>query len=191
MINTPSNPLAVRRRFGVRSAGVTLMELIAAIAVVAILVVGALTLYGAANNGTSATQMQRDLTGVQASVKSLYAGQAGYGASGTNLVPMLQQFGGLPSDWAMSGAGTSAALNHQLNGTVTIVSGLTNFAVTLNDIPAEVCTKIAANASAGWASVAIGSGGSALTVPVSTSAASTACGASGTTVASMTFTSRN
>ena len=189
MKTTALNPQSFMSRVRARNKGVTLMELIAAIAVVAILVVGALTLYGAANNGTNSTQMQRDLTGVQASVKSLYAGQAGYGTSGTSLAGTLQQFGGLPSDWAATGTGTGTTVMHQLNGAVTIKSGGSNFSVTLADVPAEVCTKIAANAAAGWASVAVGS--TTLTVPASTADASAACGASGSTVASMTFTTRN
>ena len=187
MKTTALNPKNIMARLCARNKGVTLMELIAAIAVVAILVVGALTLYGAANNGTNSTQMQRDLTGVQASVKSLYAGQAGYGTSGDSLVPTLQQFGGLPSDWSVTSSGSTATVNHQLNGAVTITSGNTNFAVELASIPPEVCTKIASNAAAGWATVKIGSG-SALDVPVSTAAASTACGK---TAQTMTFTSKN
>lgn len=187
MKTTVLNPQSFMSRLRARNKGVTLMELIAAIAVVAILVVGALTLYGAANNGTNSTQMQRDLTGVQASVKSLYAGQAGYGTSGDSLVGTLKQFGGLPSDWSVSGSGTSLAVNHQLNGAVTITSGGTNFAVELASIPPEVCTKIASNAAAGWATVKIGSG-SAMPVPVSTAAASAACG---DTAQTMTFTSKN
>jgi prepilin-type N-terminal cleavage/methylation domain-containing protein len=173
-------------RVRARNKGVTLMELIAAIAVVAILVVGALTLYGAANNGTNSTQMQRDLTGVQASVKSLYAGQAGYGTSGDSLVGTLKQFGGLPSDWSATTSGSTTTVSHQLNGNVTITSGGTNFSVELTAVPPEVCTKIASNAAAGWATVKIGSASN--TVPVSTAAASAACG---DTAQTMTFTSKN
>lgn len=157
-----------------RQRAVTLMELIASVAIMAILVVGALTLYSSANVGSQTTQVARDLTGLLSATKSLFSGQFDYSTSQLNSTLITAK--AIPSSWPVSGS----TIKHQLNGSVTITGkGVNGFSVALDTIPQGVCVKLLANVSnAGWDSVVVGTT-TISTFPVSPITAATAC--SGTT----------
>lgn len=177
-----SSPLTsvIQRCRTIRRRGVTLMELIASMAIMAILVVGALSMYSIAQSGSNSTQLLRNLNGVSASVKSLYSGQGGYGTASLNATLISAKV--VPSDWSTSGT----TITHQLNGTVT-VTGLTNyFTVAMTSIPSDVCVKLISNSATGWSSVAVGTGAAITTFPVSPSTAVTNCSGTSNTI---TFTS--
>lgn len=157
-----------------RSRGVTLMELIAAVAVMAILVVGALTLYNAASTGSNSTQMLRDVTGLQTATKSLYAGQSGYGTASLN--DTLINFKAVPTSWSVNGT----AITHSLNGAVEVTGDSAVFNVSLADLPKDVCIKLLSNASAGWSKYTVGSATG--TFPVDPTSANTACSTDKNTV---------
>lgn len=166
----------------VRQRGVTLMELIASVAIMAILVVGALTLYGSANSGSNTTQLLRDLTGVQAATKSLFAGQGDFGTVALNSTLVTAK--AVPSSWSVSGS----TIKHQLNGAVTVMGATGSFTIQLDSIPSDVCTKLLANSASGWSSVKIGTAGTAIPFPISPVDAATKCAAA---TNSVIFTSSN
>lgn len=166
----------------VRQRGVTLMELIASVAIMAILVVGALTLYGSANSGSNTTQLLRDLTGVQAATKSLFAGQGDFGTVSLNSTLITAK--AVPSSWSVSGS----TIKHQLNGAVTVTGATSNFTIQLDNVSSDICTKLLANSANGWASVKVGTAAAITSFPVSPVTAATSCAAATNTV---TFTSSN
>lgn len=61
-----------------RDAGVTLMEIIAALAIISVIVVGALALYQSAKSSEEATRLIADAMAIQTAVRSVYMGETGY-----------------------------------------------------------------------------------------------------------------
>jgi len=161
----------------IRQKAVTLMELIASVAIMAILVVGALTLYNSAQTGSNTTQLTRDLTGIMSSTKSLFAGQFNYGTATLNTTLIAAK--SVPTSWTTS----SGTITHQLNGTVTITGkGTAGFEVALTTIPQAVCVKLLANNSnTGWDSVVVGTT-TISAFPISPITANNACAAGDNTI---------
>lgn len=140
-------------------AGVTLMELIAALSVIAVIIIGALALYGSATSSQASTQLMSDITSLRGSVKTLWLGQGTYGANGTDLVPTLVAANKVPTTVSSAGG----VLRHAQNGNITIVSsgaGAT-FTMTLTNIPKDICIPLLTSAQ-GWESVT-GTGGASYT----------------------------
>jgi prepilin-type N-terminal cleavage/methylation domain-containing protein len=159
--------------FVIRQRAVTLMELIASVAIMAILVVGALTLYSSAQSGSNTTQLLRDLTGVSAATKSLFAGQGSYGTTAA-LNATLIAAKAIPSSWTVNT--TTNAITHQLNGAVTVTGNAANFTIQLDAVPQDVCVKLLSNSSTGWSKVKVGAAGTEQTVfPISPVSASGLC----------------
>lgn len=160
-----------------RQRAVTLMELIASVAIMAILVVGALALYGSANVSSQTTQVARDLTGVLSATKSLFSGQFDYSTASLNSTLITAK--AIPSSWPVSGS----TIKHQLNGAVTITGkGVNGFSVALDTIPQGVCVKLLPNVSnSGWDSVVVGTT-TITTFPISPVTAAAACSGATNTI---------
>lgn len=163
-------------------SGVTLMEMIAALAIIAVIIVGSLALYNAATSSQSSTQMVQDVTTLRAATKQLFLGQGTYGAAGTDLGATLQAANRLPSTIKTNAAG---ALTHQLNGTVVITAAGATFTIAINNIPSDVCIPLLTNTS-GWNSVQVDANAAITVFPIAPAAAANACGAGTVT---LTFTS--
>ena len=165
-------------------AGVTLMEMIAALAIIGIIIVGSLALYNAAISSQSSTQLVQDLTALRASVKQLWLGQGSYGASGgTNLNDTLVASNRLPTTLKVDASTSPDTMYHVLNGTVTVVGFPTNFTIELANIPKDICITLLTNTS-GWTSVTVGASAAMTTFPITPATASTTC--TGTTTISFT-----
>lgn len=163
-------------------AGVTLMEMIAALAIIAIIIVGSLALYNAAQSSQAGTQLVQDLTSVRSAVKQLWLGQGAYGAAspGTDLNSTLIASKRLPTTLKVNGA----TLTHVLNGTLTVTGLPTSFTVTVTNISPDVCMTLLTNTT-GWSSIQVGTGSAITTFPISPATAATQCSAT----ASIVFTS--
>lgn len=159
-----------------RQAGVTLMELIAALAVMATVAIGARALYGSATSSQSAQQLNQDVASLQAGIQMLYKGQGGYGASGTALNGVLITAKKVPSTVTVS----STTMTHALNGTITATSTGTGYTMTLTNVPADACTSMLPAAS-GWVSVKAGTAAARTALPILPTDAATDC-ATGTTL---------
>lgn len=157
-----------------KQAGMTLMELIAALAVVAVVVVGALALYGSASSSESSTSLSRDLHAMQAAAKQLYQGQGNYGANGTNLNDILVTAKKIPTTISVDASTTPDKLTHKANGEVNIVSTGSSFTITLTNIPVDVCMPLMTSAS-GWASVKAGTAAAKTAFPISPATAQADC----------------
>jgi prepilin-type N-terminal cleavage/methylation domain-containing protein len=172
---------------GRRQSGMTLMEVISSLAIMAVVVVGALALYGSASSSQSATAFTQDLTSIRAGLKQLYSGQGTYGASGTNLNAVLKSAKRIPTTMSVDNS-TPPVITHSLNGTLVAAAGATagQFTLTVTNIPTDVCTAIAVSNSS-WISLGAGASG---TTPIALPAtpATAAAGCSTTNANTMIFT---
>jgi prepilin-type N-terminal cleavage/methylation domain-containing protein len=163
-----------------RQAGVTLMELIASLAVMAVIVVGAISLYASATSSEASTSIGRDVFALQSAVKALYNGQGTYGTAGTNLNSVLVTSKKVPTDIKVDTTATPPTLTHKANGTINIVSTGTSFTMTLTNITPDLCVSLMSGAS-GWSSVKAGTAAARTSFPITPDAASADC-ATGTTM---------
>ena len=162
-------------------SGVTLMEMIAALAIIAVIIVGSLALYNAATSSQSSTQMVQDVTTLRAATKQLFLGQGSYGSA--NLNSVLISANRLPTTIRVADA-TKGTLKHQLNGDVTITGATSQFTIKITDIPSDVCIPLLTNTT-GWVQVSVGKT-DVETFPVSPADAATDCGSGNQDI---TFTS--
>lgn len=164
--------------------GMTLLEIIAALAIIAAVVVGALALFGNANSANSATQLLKDVVSIRSAGQALFMGQGGYGTASFNAA--LITGNKIPATMTTA----TPVINTSLGGTLTVTGDTNAFKIALTNVPADVCTSLVTNASTGWKSVAIGST-TITSFPVSPgdATASGACG--GTAPFTITWTTLN
>lgn len=159
-----------------KQAGLTLIELIASLAILALVIGGALSLYSSASSSQGSTQMTSELAAIRAATKSLYYGQGGYGTA--NLNQVLVSGNKVPSTITVA-AGTPPVLTNSQNGTVTVTGATTNFNITVTNVPTDICTSVLSS-TAGWTSVKVGSSAAVVTFPISPDTAATQCSAGAT-----------
>lgn len=183
-LQTTTGIQAAVRRAGTQ-AGISLLELIAALTVIAAIIVGALALYTAASSSQGSTQLVQDLVAIRSAVREIHQGQANYGiAGGTDLRPVLINARRVPSTIRVNGG----ALLHQFStaagqGDITVVGAGGQYTITINRIPQDVCIKLLTTAS-GWVSVRA-PGGNVQTppnLPVSAATANAECTGPGNVV---------
>lgn len=157
-------------------AGLTLIELIASLAILALVIGGALALYSSATSSQGSTQMTSELSAIRAATKSLFYGQGGYGTA--NLNQVLVSANKVPSTIVVA-AGTPPTLTNSLNGAVSVVGATANFSITATSVPTDICTSVL-SATAGWVSVKVGSQAAITSFPVGPATAATQCAAAAT-----------
>lgn len=150
----------------------TLIELVAALAIMAILVLGALSLYSLAMSNAQSGQFVRNIISMQSTVREAWQNKGGYGTGALN--PVVVQLGSVPSDWSVTGS----AIQNQFGGDVTITGNTSTFQLELTKIPKSACGKLLTSLNRSWSSVQVGSGTPITTFPVSlaTAADSAQCG---------------
>lgn len=159
-----------------RQKGITLMEMIGSLAVMALVVIGALALYNSADGSQKSTQLSKDLTAIGAATKQLWFGQGGYGTVVVNSTLVTAKK--IPSTMTVDTSTTPNTITHPLNGTVTVTGATTAFTITVTNIPTDVCTNLMTGAN-GWTSVKAGAA-AARTLPISPATAAADCGAAAT-----------
>lgn len=169
--------IALRRT---QQAGFTLMELIAGLAVVAVVVTGALALYLSASSSELNTTLSRDLNAIQSATRQIFQGQGSYGTSATNLNDILVAAKKVPTSVRIDASTTPDTLTHRGNGTISVASTGSSFSITLTNINADLCIPMLSGAT-GWASVQAGTATARTALPVSPANAQTDC-ATGTTL---------
>lgn len=153
-------------------AGLTLIETLVALAIFALIVGGALSLFGSASSSQTTTQMTSDLSAIRAATKAVFLGQGGYGTA--SLDELLINGKKVPTTMAVSGTPGSRVINHSQNGTVTVTGASTQFNVTVTNLSTDVCLGLVG--SSGWSNIKIGA--TSNTAPVSPATASAQCAAS-------------
>lgn len=165
----------VLRSIAARQHGLTLIEVLVALAIFALVVGGAIALFGSASNSQTTTQLTSDLNAIRSSTKALYFGQGGYGT--TSLNEVLINSKKIPTTMSITGTAPARVINHGLNGTLAVTGANSSFTVTTTAMPTAVCIGLAT--MNGWDSVKVGSA-AARTPPVSPAQASTDCSAAAT-----------
>jgi prepilin-type N-terminal cleavage/methylation domain-containing protein len=180
-VNSTQGRVTVRARIYTgrsKQTGLTLIEVLIA------LVLGLLALYGVFSlyqSGTTTANNQGELENVTSLITSIRTLKtaSGYGASGTNLLPVLINSGGVPGTMSVSGN----AVTNVWNGAVTAVSTGAGFTLTYADVPKANCNVLATKSPTGRSlSVSI-NGGSAISGEVSSTAANAGCSTDANTLA--------
>lgn len=153
--------------------GVTLMELIAGLAVMSVIVVGAVSLYSSATSSEQSTSLQRDIGALQAATRQIFNGQGTYGT--VRLNDLLKTANKVPSTLAVSGTGASMVYKTRSNGDVTITGNGGTFNIEITNVAADLCVPLLTNA-AGWSSILVAGGTAQTTFPITPAAAQTECG---------------
>lgn len=174
-----------------RQAGMTLMEIIAALAIIAAVVVGALSLFSSAQSSNSAVTMLKDVIAVRSAIQQLYAGQGGYpntSVPNENMNALLNQSKKAPSDliWQGSKNGGDMTFRTSWDGRLYVQStskDAPNFQIVLTQVPPDVCAQLVASAANGWKDATVGITlfradkiGGQSDFPISPTKAATACG---------------
>lgn len=179
-----------RTTAGLSIFGVMLGGLLAAAAMIWIV-----DLYQGAREDQNRDQAIALLQRLRGSVERVYAGSPNYGASQTNLVPILASRGLIP-DSAMVGAGNTATIRHGFGGAVTILgnpggSSPTQFRITFAGVEGEVCAALAdvfvgrTRARTGIVSIVFNS--TAVTAPVTRANVTSNCNAFPAAGANLSF----
>lgn len=143
-----------------RLLGVTIMEMVAGIAMTTILTVGAMTLYDIASMNSLSSQMIRNVASVQSTTRSVWTGKSGYGTDPIN--PILINLKSVPGDWHVSGA----SITHQFQGNVAIKGETSSFTITLDKLPPAVCAKVLGSLTSNWSSAKVGTSPEITNLPV-------------------------
>lgn len=167
-----------------RQRGLTLIESAAALAVLAVVVAGALLVYTMADGNRKTTEAISQLAAIQQSVRSLYGGQATF----TNLTSAaLASSNSLPQRMI---SGTT--IRHAFNGAANIAAAdagggaASGFSVEFTNVPKDSCVKmVSADLGRGLYSVTVGGqtrSQAGTPPPFDPSTAITACATSSNTI---------
>ncbi|MDK9702580.1 MAG: prepilin-type N-terminal cleavage/methylation domain-containing protein [Sulfuritalea sp.] len=165
--------------------GMTLMELIAALAIIATVIVGAVALYGNASSSSNAVGMTKDLMAVRSATQQLFQGQGGYGTASLNSTLITARK--IPGDLSVSGS----TISTPIGGTLTVTGNTSKFTLTVTNVPADVCTQMLTGLSTGWTSVKVGASAALTTFPVTPAIATAAAQCGGTAPFSIVWTTLN
>jgi prepilin-type N-terminal cleavage/methylation domain-containing protein len=158
-----------------KQRGITLVELIAGLAIISIIIVGALALVGQADTAARSTEMLKGVNGIRANVKGLYTSQGGYGT--TSLIANMKAANALPENW-ISGTSASPTLTHSYGGNVTVTGTASGsaFEITLSAVPKAACIRLLSNqVGTSWTSVKVGT--TTVAFPITVATATTSCAA--------------
>ncbi len=149
-----------------KQRGATLLEALAFLGIAAIVVVGAISMFRAAQGSAQSNDMLAQITGIRSAVKNLYASQGAYGGAavyGTTGAPPAAE-----GDFAMNTTLVSAkvipdtlrvpaagTIKSQFGGDVVVMGGIDYFTIKYTQVPQEVCLKIAPQTGSAWGGLKI------------------------------------
>lgn len=156
-----------------KQAGMTLIELVAALGVSALVIGGALAMYSAASSSQTSNQLTSDVVALRTATRALHATTGNYGAASLNGVLVSSKK--VPS--SMYSTGTT--IQHGTNGGTVVVTGATtNFTITLTAVPQDVCISMLPQVT-GFVSVKVDALAAVTAFPISPATALTNCAAAG------------
>lgn len=119
--------------------GMTLIELIAGLAIMASVIVGALSLFNTTSISQKSTQISTEIHGLRSAMSKLYSGMGTFGTA--NMNTLLVTAGKVPSTLRVT-PGTPPTITHGFGGNV-VVTGATNFYhISLAGVPQDACVEI-------------------------------------------------
>lgn len=164
------NSICIHQLKAKSNAGLTLIETLVALAIFALVVSGALALFGSASSSQTTTQMASDLSAIRAATKSLFFAQGGYGT--VSLDEVLINGKKVPTTMTISGVAPKRVINHSQSGTVKVIGETSKFTVEVTNISTDVCVGLVS--LTGWSEVKIGAAVNTA-FPISPDTASSQC----------------
>lgn len=128
-----------------REKGVTLLEVLAVVIIGILIVVGAFTLYGSAQDKQRESDVMTSLLTLQTNVRDLFYGVNNYGTESLNDVIIAS--GGAPSTFvkgSADGEGDSRKLVSPFDSTggVTITGASSEFSIAIEEVPQSSCVSL-------------------------------------------------
>ena len=119
--------------------GLTLIELIAGLAIMASVIVGALSLFNTTSNSQKATQISTEIHGLRSAMSKLYSGMGTFGTA--NMNTMLVTAGKVPSTLRVT-PGTPPTIAHGFGGNVVVTGATSFYHIQLTGVPQDACVEI-------------------------------------------------
>lgn len=116
--------------------GLTLIELIAGLAIMASVIVGALSLFNTTSVSQKATQISTEIHGLRSAMGKLYSGMGTFGTA--NMNQMLITAGKVPSTLRVSGT----TISHGFGGNVAVTGATSYYHIQLSGVPQDACVEI-------------------------------------------------
>lgn len=162
--------------------GMTLVEIIAALAVVGAVIVGALALFDNASSSQRATQLYMDVQALRTAAQQLYMGRGSYAGLAHGDLIAAQK---VPPTLTITGGNITSVFN----GAVTMgPTGTQQFWIQTANIPEAACEQLLHATNATWGQVQVG--GTVMNVfPIPIATVNAACVAGN--VNNITWTTRN
>jgi hypothetical protein len=156
--------------------GMTLIEVMVALSIFALVVAGALSLFTTAQSTQSATSMKTDVNAIRSAVRNLYFAQGTYGVADSNLNNIIIAARKVPNTLAINGTTITSSVN---SAPVAVIAQGINFDITVGNLPTEICIGMITGVN-GWVQVAAGdtaAGVTEIAQPVTVANAQTGCAA--------------
>lgn len=135
-----------------KTAGLTLLESMIALAIFAVVIWAAMANYTTANATQAASQMASELQSMRSSVKDLYSGQGSFGAVDATYADITSSMIAakkVPSTLNQNTA--TGTMKTGTGGSVTIEGNNADFRITYNGVPKALCISALTGAGAnGW-----------------------------------------
>jgi hypothetical protein len=159
------------RRIGFER-GTSLLESLAYLGIAALIILGAIALLTGAFSSSNSNTAEQQISAIRSGVKKLYAGQpSGYGTGSqlATLVPAKV----FPASLTIGGTTAAPTVTNTFGGAVDVIGASSSFQVSYAGVPRDVCVNLVA-VNSDWTSVQV-NGGTALSTPVTPTAATSAC----------------
>lgn len=161
-----------------KQRGASAIELVVYLFVAMLILIAAMVWFNKLTTNANNQGELENITSLLASTRTLKT-SSGYGASNTDLLPVLIKGEAVPDSMQKSGN----AVFNVWGGAVTVVSTGTGYTLTYAGVPASNCTFLAAKSPKSSASSLSINGGTASTGEVTATAADTACSTDSNTLA--------
>jgi type II secretory pathway pseudopilin PulG len=161
-----------------RQAGFGALEVMIALIIGSLVIIGAVGWYQSLDTKSKNSDELTNLATLMTNTRQMKT-SSGYGTSGTNLVPVLSNAGGIPDTMEYA----SSVLYNAWGGTVTVLSNGQTFTITYTGLPAENCIFLASKGAASSSQQTRINSGTAITGEVTSIAASSSCNTATNSVA--------
>ena len=166
-----------------KQEGLTLIELVAGLAIVAAVIVGALALFQNVNTTQKSGQIVTDTTALRTTIRHLYNSTGRYEPVNANINNVLARSGKLPTNIRAETSGATTSLSHSFNNQINAIAMGTWFYVQYDGIPQDACLNVLTG-SASWSRITVNMpptgpmqplSGSVLQTPINATGALNAC----------------
>lgn len=151
-----------------KQAGITLIELGVSLAIFALIIAGALSLYNMNATSQKSNQLISDMTGLRGAVKGWYSQAGSYGTGSLNSILITAKK--IPTTMIVSGS----TINHVAGGTVDVTGNTATFSITLTNISTDICSNLITTAT-GFSSIQVGSNPARTIFPITPPQAAADC----------------